>query len=411
MSSSASPFDNLRRGEHDAVISGVGQSVVGRRLGRDPLDLTVEATLAAIADAGLSCKDIDGIATYPGAQFQPPGFSGVGVSELQDALRLQLNWFVGGVEMPGQLGSLVLASLAVSAGLCRHVVVFRTVWEGTAQGSGGRASITSRQVPNSGATADRVSGFMQWMAPFGAPSAVCWAAMSASRHFAEYGTTREQLAWLPLTCRAHASLNPSAIYRTPLTLSEYLNARMISEPLGLYDCDVPVDGSTALIVSHVDSAPDLRRRPVRIEAVGTAMRGRPFRDQWADYTTMGLRDAAQMLWDRTDLRPADVDIAELYDGFSIIALNWLEALGFCGPGEGGPFIDGGSRIALTGDLPLNTHGGQLSAGRLHGLGFVHEACVQLRREGGHRQVPGDPEVAVVSNGGPTGGTLLLTSWR
>ena len=405
----SSPFEVGRhRGEHDAVISGVGQSRIGRRLGRDPLDLTVEAALAAIEDAGLQRSDIDGIATYPGTQSYPPGFSGVGAMELQDALRLRLNWFAGGIEMPAQLGSVVMAALAVSAGMARHVIAFRTVWEATAQGTSGRASIAPGMSETGSA---RISGFMQWVAPFGAPSAVCWAAMSASRHFAQYGTTREQLAWIPMTFRSNAALNPAAIYRTPLSLDDYLTARMIAAPLGLYDCDVPADGSTAVIVSHVDSVPDLKQPPVRIEAAGTAIHGRPFRDQWTDYTTMGLRDAAAMLWDRTDLRPADVDFAELYDGFSIIALYWLEALGFCGPGEGGAFIDGGQRIARDGELPLNTNGGQLSAGRLHGLGLVHEACVQLRGEAGERQISDDPEVAVVSNGGPTGACLLLTKWR
>ena len=123
---------------------------------------------------------------------------------------------------------------------------------------------------------------------------------------------------------------------------------------------------------------------------------------------MALRDAAAMLWERTDLEPADVDVAELYDGFSFITLAWLEALGFCAKGEGGPFIEGGERIALNGPLPLNTHGGQLSAGRLHGYGFVHEACVQLWREGGERQIAGQPGVAVAAaGGGPLGGCMLL----
>ena len=120
------------------------------------------------------------------------------------------------------------------------------------------------------------------------------------------------------------------------------------------------------------------------------------------------RDAAAMLWRHTDLTPADVDVAQVYDGFSFMALAWLEALGFCGPGEGGPFIEGGRRIARTGDLPINTGGGQLSAGRLHGFGHVHEAVRQLRGEAGDRQVPGAPEVAVVGNGGPNAGCLLLT---
>jgi acetyl-CoA acetyltransferase len=184
---------------------------------------------------------------------------------------------------------------------------------------------------------------------------------------------------------------------------------MISTPFCLYDCDVPVDGATAMIVSHLDAARDLRRPPLRIEAVGSALHGRPSWDQFDDLTTMALRDASKMLWQRTDLKPADVDIAELYDGFSFIALAWLEALGFCGKGEGGPFIEGGKRIALDGEIPLNTQGGQLSAGRLHGYGFLHEACLQLWGEGGERQVANNPEVAVAAaGGGPLGGCLLLT---
>jgi len=123
---------------------------------------------------------------------------------------------------------------------------------------------------------------------------------------------------------------------------------------------------------------------------------------------MAMRDAGAMLWERTDLSPADVDVAELYDGFSFIAMAWLEALGFCGKGESGAFIEGGDAIALEGSLPLNTHGGQLSAGRLHGFGFLHEAALQLWGEGEARQVPGDPRVAVAAaGGGPLGGCLLL----
>jgi acetyl-CoA acetyltransferase len=125
-----------------------------------------------------------------------------------------------------------------------------------------------------------------------------------------------------------------------------------------------------------------------------------------------MHDAGASLWERTDLTPADVDLAQLYDGFSILTVLWLEALGFCGEGEAGGFLAGGARIALDGELPLNTAGGQLSSGRLHGLGLVHEACLQLRGRAGERQVPGRHEVAAVSNGGgPIGGALLLTAGR
>jgi acetyl-CoA acetyltransferase len=157
----------------------------------------------------------------------------------------------------------------------------------------------------------------------------------------------------------------------------------------------------------------LRKTPIQVEAVGSAIHGRPSWDQWDDLTTMALRDAAAQLWTRTDLKPTDVDVAELYDGFSFITLCWLEALGFCGKGESGSFIDGGQNIARDGLIPLNTHGGQLSSGRLHGYGFIHEACAQLWGEAGERQVvrPGgrQPEVGVAgAGGGPLGGCLLLT---
>jgi acetyl-CoA acetyltransferase len=400
--------------ERDAVISGIGQSDVGRRLHRNPLDLTLDACLAAIDDAGLTRSDIDGIATYPGPMDTPPGFSGAGVTDVHDALRLNLNWFAGGLEAPGQLGSVINACMAVSFGLANHVLCFRTVWEGSAQGSGGRASVMPGMSSGGSGGLPRVGSFMQWTLPYAAPSAANWIAMMASRHFYEFGTTREQLAWIALNARRNAALNPKAIYRDPMSFDEYMGARMISWPLCLFDCDVPSDGSTAMIVSRADAAPDLRKPPIQVEAVGTAIHGRPSWDQWDDLTTMALRDAAAQLWTRTPITPADVDVVELYDGFSFITLCWLEALGFCKKGEGGAFIDGGERIAREGLLPLNTHGGQLSAGRLHGYGFLHEACAQLWGEAGDRQVvrPGGrrPEVGVAAaGGGPLGGCLLLTN--
>jgi len=393
-----------QRLEGRAAITGIGQSAVGRRLGRDPLALTADACLDAIEDAGLCREDIDGISTYPGGGIaSAPGFSGAGITEVQDMLRLEVDWFSGGPELPGQLGSVINACMAVATGLARHVLCFRTVWESTAQGSGRRAGIGT-----GGGGRFRAGGFMQWTLPYGAASAAVWIAMMARRHFHEFGTTREQMAQIALNARRNAGLNPKAIYREPMELSDYLSARMISEPFCLYDCDIPVDGSTAVIVSAVDAARDCRKQPLRVEAVGSALRGRPSWDQFDDLTTMALRDAAVMLWERTDLSPSDVDVAELYDGFSFIAMAWLEALGFCGKGESGSFIEDGRAIALDGSIPLNTNGGQLSAGRLHGYGLLHEAALQLWGEGQQRQVPGDPQVAVAgAGGGPLGGCLLL----
>jgi acetyl-CoA acetyltransferase len=397
--------------ERRAVISGIGQSAVGRHLGRTGLDLTAEACLAAVADAGLTRDDIDGLATYPGMGTGTPGFAGPTTPEVQDALRLRLNWHDGGGEGPGQMRALIAACLAVGAGLARHVLVYRTVTESTAQGAGGRQGIGG--AGGGGGGVPRFSGFLQWTLPFGAVSAVNWIALVAQRRMHEFGLTREQLAQIALNGRRNAALNPQAVYRDPLDLDGYLAARMISTPLCLFDCDAPSDGSTAFVVSHRDYAPDAPRQACHVNAVGTALRGRPSWDQFDDMTTMAARDAGASMWERTDLTPADVDIAQLYDGFSILAMVWLEALGLCGRGESGPFVEDGRAIARDGVLPINTAGGQLSGGRLHGFGLIHEACVQLRGEGGERQVRrrggGPPEVAAVSNGGgPIAGTLLLT---
>jgi acetyl-CoA acetyltransferase len=193
----------------------------------------------------------------------------------------------------------------------------------------------------------------------------------------------------------------------PMSLDDYLSSRPISTPIHLLDCDVPVDGSTALIVSAADRAGDMASPVVRFDAIGTGIGFAPSWHQWPDLTTMASLGAAATMWARTDLTPADVDVAQLYDGFSFLVLFWLESLGFCPHGDGGPFVEDG-RIAIDGELPVNTGGGQLSGGRLHGFGLLHEACVQLRGEAVGRQVD-DADVAVVSTGGgPIAGCVLLT---
>ena len=393
--------------ERRSIISGIGQSAIGRKLMRTDLDITLDAARAAIADAGLNVDDIDGIAAYPGAMGGGPGgFAGPGTPEVQDTLRLKVNWHSGGLEGPAQIQAVINAVMAVGAGLARHVLVYRTVTESTAQGEGGRPGIG---LGGGSSGPPKVGGAFQWSIPFRAYSAANWLAMNCRRHMHEFGTTEEQLAQIALNARRNAAANPKAIFTEPMSLDDYFAARMITTPFRLYDCDVPVDGSTAVIVSAAEHAKHVDHPVARVEAVGSTLRGRPSWDQWDDMTTMSARDAAAQMWSRTDLKPADVDVAELYDGFSFLTIAWLEALGFCGQGEAGPFIEGGVRIGHDGDLPLNTHGGQLSAGRLHGFGFIHEACVQLRGEGGPRQVPGAVEVAAVANGGgPIGGCMLLT---
>jgi acetyl-CoA acetyltransferase/uncharacterized OB-fold protein len=392
------PMARQEKFEDKVAITGIGASEMGRRLMRPPLSLTVEACERAVADAGLTMADIDGLSTYPGGGNNGP-FSEGGVTALESALGLRPTWYNGGGETFGPGGSLIAAMLAVAGGLARHVLCFRTLWEATYAELVRQGKIT----PAGG----RLAGWQGWLGPFGATSAAHTLAMTAQRHFHRYGTTRETLGWIALNQRANAALNPTAIYRDPLTMDDYLGARVITTPFGLYDCDVPCDASVAVIVSAVDAARDLAKPPVYVEAVGTQILERIEWDQSTLTHEPQVLGQAAHLWTRTSLRPSDVDVAELYDGFTINCLSWLEALGFCGIGEARDFLDGGKNIARDGLLPLNTHGGQLSHGRTHGMGLVHEAVVQLRGDGGARQVR-DAKVAAVSSGGLTpSGVLLL----
>jgi len=387
------------RFEHRAVLSGVGRSAIGRRLMRDPLSLTVDACLAAVADAGLTLDDIDGLSTYPG------GLSGMGMSEggvtaVEEALRIHPTWHNGGGELPGPGGSVIAAMLAVASGLCRHVLCFRTVWEST--------YATLGLALASGAGTGRVSGpLMEWRAPFGAMSAANWIGMNANQYFHRYGATREMLGRIALNGRANAARNPVAIYRDPMTMDDYMSARPITTPFGLYDCDVPCDASVAVVVSDASVARDLPKPAVAVEAVGTQITERVSWDQDTVTHEPQVLGQSAHLWTRTDLRPTDVDLALVYDGFTFNAITWLEALGFCGIGEAKDWIGDGSRIAIDGDLPVNPHGGQLSEGRTHGYGFVYEAVVQLRHDAGERQVADARTAVVTSGGGTPSGVLLL----
>jgi acetyl-CoA acetyltransferase len=253
----------------------------------------------------------------------------------------------------------------------------------------------------------RVAGYS---GPYGEGSAAITLAIRASNHFARYGTTRETLGWIAVTERANAALNAKAIYRDPMTMDDYLSARMISSPFGLYDCDVPADAAIAVVVSAKETAADLPHPPVLVEAVGTQMTERIAWDQSTMTHEPHSLGPAAHLWSRTSMTADDVDVALLYDGFSFNCLSWLEGLGFCGIGEAKDFLDGGRNIAREGGVvALNPHGGQLSAGRTHGMGFVYEAVSQLRGDSGAHQVP-DARVAVVTSGGLTpAGAILLRS--
>ena len=243
-------------------------------------------------------------------------------------------------------------------------------------------------------------------APFGAMSAANWIAMQASHYFHRYGADRSLLGAIAVTSRAGAVRNPEAVYRDPLTLDDYFDARMVSTPFGLYDCDVPMDGAVAVIVSAVDTIADRPHPAVLVDAVGTQILERLSWDQDTFAHEPQSQGPARHLWTRTSLKHDDVDLALLYDGFTFNAVSWLEGLGFCEPGGATDFVDKGRTIALDGRLPLNPHGGQLSAGRLHGFGHVREAILQLRGTAGDRQVR-DARVAVVTSGGGAPGAALL----
>ena len=392
--------------EKDAIISGIGISRIGRRTGILGLDLTMEAVRAAIDDAGLTASDIDGIATLGDTP----------AADVNAALGIEASDSGTGFSTGGLLNPVISACRAVSEGYARHVIIYRTIQMlgGTVpvkQDENAPAPPMARMFDTPEGETPPVVGPMDDVNDLVAAqaySAANWLALHCRRHMELYGTTKEQLGWLAINSRRNAALNPRAVYRDPMTMADYLGARMVSSPFGLLDCDVPIDGSIALVVSAADYAKDCPHRAVKVEAVG----GSNGAGGWfhrADYPKMASADAAAQMWSRTDLRPADLNLAELYDGFTFLTFAWLEALGICGDGEAGPFVEGAERIALNGTLPLNTYGGQLSAGRMHGYWLLHEACLQLRGEAGERQVSSRPEVAVAAvGGGPIAGCMLLT---
>jgi acetyl-CoA acetyltransferase len=382
-------------------ITGIGQSAVGRPSPHSPIRLTIDAASQAIADAGLTPADIDGITNYPMKSVDGGGISPVGVGETMFAMGLDCTWIGSAThEGPGHMSAIFQAVMAVATGLCRHVLVFRTVAQA-------QARLVSRESTLLGGRNARIDGNNAWTVPFNAVSPTNMWALYAQAYFARYGATSEQLGWIAVNSRRNAVRNPNAIYRKPITIDDYMASRMISSPLRLYDCDTHIDGATALIISHHDAARDQPNPPIHIEAMGMGLSGLGQGIHTGDFTSLpGAQKAGAMMWSRTDLKPKDVDNAQLYDGFSIHTVLWGEAMQLFGKGEALAFIDGGKRIALDGELPINTGGGQLSGGRFHGYGHTFEACTQLWGRGGERQVAG-AKVSAVCNGGYGYGALLL----
>jgi acetyl-CoA acetyltransferase len=225
-----------------------------------------------------------------------------------------------------------------------------------------------------------------------------------------HGTTQQQLGEVVLTCRAHAASNPRAIWRdTPLDMEAYLASRWISTPFKVLDCDYPVDGAVAIVVSRA-SAIDADDRPgVRVESIGSSPGDETSWTQWPDYASPAAHVVGARLWESSRFSTADVHLAEVYDGFSWLAIAWLEGLGFVPPGHGGPFFAEGRGRVGSGDLPVCTDGGQLGGGRLHGFGKLAQAVTQLRGEAGTNQVPGASVAVASTGGGPSGGALVLTT--
>jgi len=389
--------------EKQACITGVGQSALYRKPTVFPFELAVEACELAIADAGLTSDDIDGIAGYPvGMTGVGTGLAAASPADIQASLGLSVQWHGSG-ENAAQYSGVLNAIAAIAAGYCNHVLVWRALGERWVPTYSHAYKDTTKPLPTS-------TGWKSWWEPYWAGAASIRAGVHASAHMAKYGITREQMSAVPLVQRRNAALNPKAIYRDELTFERYMEARMISTPFCLYDCDVPCDVATAFVISRRDLAQDMPHLPIRFEAVGGgAQQGI---DRWIgrnDFPRMMMHDAAHMMWSRTDYRPSDVSTAHLYDGFTYFVLLWLEALGFCDEGQSGEFVAGGERISRTGALPLNTNGGQLSEGRTHGFGHLLEAVLQLRGAAGVRQVPGAKVSVTGVGGGALGGCLLLTN--
>lgn len=377
----------LQRGS--VAIVGIAESDLGAvPVGTTPMDLVAQATHRALADAGLKLADIDAV-------FIASNQMRMAAQNICEYFRINPKYFdstnVGGASSLVQLAK---AQAAIEAGICETALV---VYAST-QRLESRALASPRE-PNFHESA---------YSPFLPPSGY---AMAASRHMYEFGTTQEHLAEVAVAARKWALLNPKAWEKEPLTIDEVLNARRISDPLGARDCCLVNDGGGAVILTSAARARTLPKPPVYVLGAGQAISHR-WVSNMADYTTTAAVHSGKDAFAMAGLSPKDVDVAELYDCFTITPIMFLEDLGFCAKGEGGPFISGGT-IEPGGSFPLNTSGGGLSychPGH-YGILLLVEATRQLRGECGPRQVD-DCQVAVAhGNGGEfaTEATVLLGS--
>jgi acetyl-CoA acetyltransferase len=373
-----------------ACIVGVGETAYSRGAGsgRSALALQLEASMRAIADAGLSPREIDGVLPFPNLGSAEEIAANLGCENLRFAATVHM----GGA---APVASLQAAASAVAAGVVRHVLI-PGGWNGYS-GRRTRAIVAEDVRSRPGGASAR-----DYYLPHGLTAPPQWYALIARRHMHEFGTRPEQLGAIAVAMRKHAQLNPAAVMRgRPLTLEEYLASPMLADPYRLFDCCLETDGAAAVVVGSAERARDLPRRPVFVMGVAAAQ-PHPADDitNRRDFFETGLSLAAPRAFAMAGVTPRDVDFAEIYDCFTFEVLQQIEEAGFCARGEGGAFVEGG-RIELGGELPVNTHGGLLSEAHVLGISHVVEAVRQLRGEAGARQVK-DAEIGLVTGWGDFG---------
>ena len=370
-----------------ACIVGIGETPFCRKPGSGLTEMGIQlkASIAALEDAGLQARQIDGIMPFPTLGKAESLAASLGCSNLRFAATMHM----GGAS---PLAALRAATMAVTLGAADYVLV-----PGGWNGYSGAALLMRRadSIPGGSITRD-------FYLPFGMTAPPQWYALMARRHMHEYGTTHEQLGAVAIAMRKHAQLNPAALMcGKPLTMADYLASPMIADPYRLFDCCLETDGAAAFIVTSVERAMDLKQKPVYV--MGTAA-GQPYpADEITnrkEFHKTGLTIAAPEAFRMAGITHADVDFAMIYDCFTFEVIQQIEEAGFCKRGEGGAFVENGG-IELGGRLPVNTHGGLLSQAHVLGISHVVEAVRQLRGECGARQVA-DAEIGVVTGWGDFG---------
>jgi len=351
-----------------SCVTGVGETLYKKTTERSTLALTLEASIAAISDAGLTPKDIDGIIPYGAGGIVAEDFiTNFGIRDL----RYSATTPMGGAS---PVAALQTAAMAVATGVASHVLV--TLGRGS---SSGRITNRLAQMPQM-----RVVG--EFEMPLGTNAPAQFYAHMARRHMELYGTTSEQFAEIAITCRQNALKNEKAMMRKPMTLSDHQNSRMIAEPFRLFDCCLESTGAAAVIISGADRASDLKQKPVYISGVAEGHPQSPSTiTQRSDMTELGIARAAPIALKMADIKLDEIDVAEIYDCFTYIVLCQLEDLGFCKKGEGGDFVSSGN-IKTDGSIPINTHGGLLSEAHIAGMNHIIELVRQLRGNCKDRQI-------------------------